>query len=220
MLILHHNQSSNLNYAPTQGDDTGDALTIILWKIKFLLLRGTVEHTLQDASRKANLGNKRVKVVDGTSSRTWSKFYNEEELGILADQINLDNKSVNDTSTAELERYKEQVKVLKEGQNVDLKSKDNVSDSCAQFKRLQDILRVTAAQYLTHTDYALWEVIVNGDAPAIASASAGTEGPIPPKTAEQKLARKNELKAKSTLLLAIPDEHLLKFHGIKDAKDL
>ncbi|GKA27860.1 hypothetical protein Tco_0714028 [Tanacetum coccineum] len=75
-------------------------------------------------------------------------------------------------------------------------------------------------QYITHTNYALWEVIMNGDAPAIASASAGTEGPIPPKTAEQKLARKNELKAKSTLLLAIPDEHLLKFHGIKDAKTL
>ncbi|GJY30756.1 hypothetical protein Tco_0414251 [Tanacetum coccineum] len=75
-------------------------------------------------------------------------------------------------------------------------------------------------QYLTHTDYALWEVIVNGDAPAIASASASTEGPIPPKTAKQKLARKNELKAKSTLLLAIPDEHLLKFHGINDAKTL
>ncbi|GJY01127.1 retrovirus-related pol polyprotein from transposon TNT 1-94 [Tanacetum coccineum] len=36
-------------------------------------------------------------------------------------KINLDNKSVNDTLTAELERYKEQVKVLKEGQNVDLK---------------------------------------------------------------------------------------------------
>ncbi|GJR74017.1 ribonuclease H-like domain-containing protein [Tanacetum coccineum] len=66
-------------------------------------------------------------------------------------------------------------------------------------------------QYLTHIDYALWEVIMNGYAPAIASAS--TEGPIPPKIAEQKLARKNELKAKSTLLLAILDEHLLKFHG-------
>ncbi|GJU87932.1 hypothetical protein Tco_1300355 [Tanacetum coccineum] len=73
-------------------------------------------------------------------------------------------------------------------------------------------------QYLTHTDYALWEVIMNGDAPAVASASA--EVPIPPKTAKQKLARKNELKAKSTLLLAIPDEHLLKFHGINDAKTL
>ncbi|GJU73776.1 hypothetical protein Tco_1265181 [Tanacetum coccineum] len=47
-------------------------------------------------------------------------------------KINLDIKSVNDTLTSELEIYKEQVKVLKEGQNVDLKSKDNVSDSCFQ----------------------------------------------------------------------------------------
>ncbi|GKB92802.1 hypothetical protein Tco_0965074, partial [Tanacetum coccineum] len=71
-----------------------------------------------------------------------------------------------------------------------------------------------------HSNYALWEVIVNGDAPAIASAIAGTKGLIPPKTAEQKLAKKNELKTKSTLLLAILDEHLLNFHGIKDAKTL
>ncbi|GJT14757.1 hypothetical protein Tco_0873463 [Tanacetum coccineum] len=47
-------------------------------------------------------------------------------------KINLDNKSVNDTLTVELERYKEQVKVLKEGQNFDLKSQDNISDSCEQ----------------------------------------------------------------------------------------
>ncbi|GJX26486.1 retrovirus-related pol polyprotein from transposon TNT 1-94 [Tanacetum coccineum] len=83
-----------------------------------------------------------------------------------------------------------------------------------------DLWSMRMEQYLTHTDYALWEVIVNGDAPAIALASVGTEGPIPPKTAKQKLARKNKLKTKSTLLLAIPDEHLLKFHGIKDAKTL
>ncbi|GKE66406.1 hypothetical protein Tco_1520567, partial [Tanacetum coccineum] len=48
--------------------------------------------------------------------------------------INLDNKSVSYTLTAELERYKEQVKVLKEGQNVNLKSKDNVLDSFALLK--------------------------------------------------------------------------------------
>ncbi|GKA59724.1 hypothetical protein Tco_0759037 [Tanacetum coccineum] len=30
-------------------------------------------------------------------------------------------------------------------------------------------------QYLTHTDYALWEVIVNGDAPTVASVSAEAE---------------------------------------------
>ncbi|GJU67103.1 putative ribonuclease H-like domain-containing protein [Tanacetum coccineum] len=44
-------------------------------------------------------------------------------------------------------------------------------------------------QYLTLTDYALWEVIVNGDTPVVASAS--TEGPIPPKTVEQRLDAKS-----------------------------
>nr|GEV16656.1 hypothetical protein [Tanacetum cinerariifolium] len=73
-------------------------------------------------------------------------------------------------------------------------------------------------QYLTFTDHALWEVIVNDDSVSlVVSASAGAEGPIPLKTADQKLARKNELKAKSTLMLAIFDEHLLKFHACKDA---
>nr|GEZ51798.1 ribonuclease H-like domain-containing protein [Tanacetum cinerariifolium] len=45
-------------------------------------------------------------------------------------------------------------------------------------------------------------------------------GHIPPKTAEQKLARKTKLKAKSTVMLAIPDEHILKFHVGKDEKSL
>nr|GEX17576.1 ribonuclease H-like domain-containing protein [Tanacetum cinerariifolium] len=74
-------------------------------------------------------------------------------------------------------------------------------------------------QYLTFIDHTLWEVIVNGDSVSpVASASAGVEGPIPPKTFEQNLARKNELKPKSTLMLAIPDGHLLKFHAYN--KDL
>ncbi|GJW83527.1 hypothetical protein Tco_0156672 [Tanacetum coccineum] len=93
--------------------------------------------------------------------------------------------------------------------------------SCIGYVGRYDLWSMRMEQYLTHTDYALWEVIINGDAPAaVASASASAEGPIPPKTVEQRLARKNELKAKSTLLLAIPDEHLLKFHEIKDAKSL
>ncbi|GJT46998.1 putative ribonuclease H-like domain-containing protein, partial [Tanacetum coccineum] len=83
-----------------------------------------------------------------------------------------------------------------------------------------DLWSMRMEQYLTFTDHALWEVIVNGDSVSpVASASVGAEGPIPPKTAEQKLA-KIELKAKSTLMLAILDEHLLKFHACKDAKSL
>ncbi|GJT11190.1 retrovirus-related pol polyprotein from transposon TNT 1-94 [Tanacetum coccineum] len=62
-------------------------------------------------------------------------------------KINLENKSVNDTLTAELERYKEQVKVLNEGQNVDFKNKDNVSDSCAQSVEI-DRLKQTLSEHL------------------------------------------------------------------------
>ncbi|GKB64554.1 retrovirus-related pol polyprotein from transposon TNT 1-94 [Tanacetum coccineum] len=69
-------------------------------------------------------------------------------------KINLDNKSVNDTLTAELERYKEQLKVLKEGQNVDLKSKDNVSDSCKQSVKI-DHLKQTLSEHVKGKEYLM-----------------------------------------------------------------
>nr|GEW13585.1 putative ribonuclease H-like domain-containing protein [Tanacetum cinerariifolium] len=81
-----------------------------------------------------------------------------------------------------------------------------------------DLWSMRMEQYLTHTDYALWEVIINGDSPVLKPPTVGIV--VPPKTEAQKLARKNKLKAKSTLLLAIPDEHLPKFHSIKDANSL
>nr|GEW02168.1 hypothetical protein [Tanacetum cinerariifolium] len=43
---------------------------------------------------------------------------------------------------------------------------------------------------------------------------------VAPTTAEQKLARKNELKARGTLLMALTDKHQLKFNSHKDAKTL
>nr|GEV21808.1 ribonuclease H-like domain-containing protein [Tanacetum cinerariifolium] len=43
---------------------------------------------------------------------------------------------------------------------------------------------------------------------------------IAPTTAEQRLAKKNELKAKETLLMDLPDKHQLKFNIYKDAKTL
>nr|GEU75386.1 putative ribonuclease H-like domain-containing protein [Tanacetum cinerariifolium] len=48
----------------------------------------------------------------------------------------------------------------------------------------------------------------------------GVVQPIAPTTAEQRLARKNELKARGTLLIALPDKHRLKFNINKDAKTL
>ncbi|GJY30935.1 hypothetical protein Tco_0414430 [Tanacetum coccineum] len=52
-------------------------------------------------------------------------------------KINLDNKSVNDTLTAELERYKEQVKVLKEEQNVEKEESRNIDREIALEKNIK-----------------------------------------------------------------------------------
>nr|GFB92259.1 ribonuclease H-like domain-containing protein [Tanacetum cinerariifolium] len=44
--------------------------------------------------------------------------------------------------------------------------------------------------------------------------------PVAPTTAKQRLAKKNELKTRGTLLMALPDKHQLKFNIHKDAKSL
>nr|GEV87158.1 hypothetical protein [Tanacetum cinerariifolium] len=75
-------------------------------------------------------------------------------------------------------------------------------------------------QYFLMTDYSLWEVILNSDSPILTRVIEGVVQPVAPTTTEQRLARKNELKARGTLLMALPDKHQLKFNIHKDAKTL
>nr|GEV68103.1 ribonuclease H-like domain-containing protein [Tanacetum cinerariifolium] len=75
-------------------------------------------------------------------------------------------------------------------------------------------------QYFLMTDYSLWEVILNGDSSVLTRVVEGVLKPVAPTTAEKRLARKNELKARGTLLMALPDKHQLKFNSHKDSKTL
>nr|GEZ41543.1 hypothetical protein [Tanacetum cinerariifolium] len=61
---------------------------------------------------------------------------------VTCTKLNLDNKSVNETLTAELERYKDHVRILKEGNNI-----DKVSDLCAQSVEI-DNLKKTLSEHL------------------------------------------------------------------------
>nr|GEV56811.1 putative ribonuclease H-like domain-containing protein [Tanacetum cinerariifolium] len=84
-----------------------------------------------------------------------------------------------------------------------------------------DIRAMKIEHYLGHTDYPIWEVIQKGNGPL--QVSTDTHGQIrglPPKTAEEILARERERKARTTLLMAIPEYHLSKFHKITDAKEM
>nr|GEV77575.1 hypothetical protein [Tanacetum cinerariifolium] len=75
-------------------------------------------------------------------------------------------------------------------------------------------------QYFLMTGYSLWEVILNGDSPIPTRVIDSVVQPVAPTTAEQRLARKNELKVRETLLMALPYKHQLKFNIHKDAKSL
>nr|GEW64700.1 ribonuclease H-like domain-containing protein [Tanacetum cinerariifolium] len=69
-------------------------------------------------------------------------------------------------------------------------------------------------------DYFKGMLILNGDSLAPTRVIEGVLQPVAPTTAEQKLARKNKLKARGTLLMALSDKHPLKFNSHKDAKTL
>nr|GFD51519.1 hypothetical protein [Tanacetum cinerariifolium] len=66
-----------------------------------------------------------------------------------------------------------------------------------------DLWKMRIEHYFLMTDYSLWEVILNGDSPIPTRVVDGVVQPIAPTTAEQRLAKKNELKARGTLLMAL-----------------
>ncbi|GKD12851.1 hypothetical protein Tco_1197258 [Tanacetum coccineum] len=88
-------------------------------------------------------------------------------------------------------------------------------------------------QYLQNEHYALWEVIEFGDsyqAPpedaAKEKSASGEASALKKKgrtlavTTEDMQKRKNDVKARTTLLLALPDEHQLRFSKYGTAKEL
>ncbi|GKF60367.1 hypothetical protein Tco_0177153 [Tanacetum coccineum] len=87
-------------------------------------------------------------------------------------------------------------------------------------KEEYDIWSMRMRQYICHTDHNLWDIIVNGDLQEEATPAREQSGPPAPKTAKQLAAKRNQERVKSILILAIPDEYLLKFHNVPDAKSL
>ncbi|GJR46774.1 putative ribonuclease H-like domain-containing protein [Tanacetum coccineum] len=80
-------------------------------------------------------------------------------------------------------------------------------------------------QYFQIQDYALWEVIENGDSWLFVPQTAQGNGTsvtkmFVPVTAEEKTNKKNDVKARSLLLMALPNEHQLTFCQYTDTKTM
>nr|GEV89819.1 hypothetical protein [Tanacetum cinerariifolium] len=99
---------------------------------------------------------------------------------------------------------------------VDVDTKESVVELQAD-KKPGDSGRVFA---ITEGQAANTSVILNGDSIVPTHLVEGVAQPVAPITVKQKLARKNEFKARGTLLMALPDKHQLKFNTHKDAKSL
>ncbi|GKB87777.1 hypothetical protein Tco_0960049 [Tanacetum coccineum] len=89
-----------------------------------------------------------------------------------------------------------------------------------------DMWRLRIEQYFQVQDYALWDVIENGNSfkPAAQTTTnaEGTSTTLIPGhvTADEKVQKKNDMKARSMLLMALPNEHLMTLNQYKDAKTL
>ncbi|GJZ99525.1 hypothetical protein Tco_0672076 [Tanacetum coccineum] len=80
-------------------------------------------------------------------------------------------------------------------------------------------------QYFQIQDYALWEVIENGNSWVSVPQTAQENGTSVtkmsvPVTAKEKTNKKNDVKARSLLLMALPNEHQLTFSQYTDAKTM
>ncbi|GJT80371.1 ribonuclease H-like domain-containing protein [Tanacetum coccineum] len=80
-------------------------------------------------------------------------------------------------------------------------------------------------QYFQIQDYALWEVIENGDSWVSVSQTTEENGITvtkmsTPVTVEEKTKKKNDVKARGLLLMALPNEHQLTFSQYPDAKSM
>ncbi|GJU29227.1 hypothetical protein Tco_1172816 [Tanacetum coccineum] len=96
----------------------------------------------------------------------------------------------------------------------------------AQLQGDYDTCRLRIESYIELQDYALWEIKedVNSFKP-VARTTTNADGTststIPGAvTAEEKIQKKNDLKARSILMMTLPSEHLLTFNQYKDAKTL
>ncbi|GJW71759.1 hypothetical protein Tco_0128676 [Tanacetum coccineum] len=81
-----------------------------------------------------------------------------------------------------------------------------------------ELWRMRIEQYIQMIDYALWEVIENGATLPKTAVVEGVEKVMPITSAKDKAQRRLEVKARSTLMMGIPNEHQLKFNSIKDTK--
>ncbi|GKC97398.1 hypothetical protein Tco_1167673, partial [Tanacetum coccineum] len=147
--VITHNaafQADDLDAYDSDCDELNTAKVALMANLSYYGLDALAEIAVQKSNSSAQQDALILYVIDQLKTQV-----------VSCTKINLENKSVNDTLTVKLERYKEQVKVLNEVQNVTLTCKDNILDSCARSVEI-DHLKQTLSEHLKEKEYLMQTV--------------------------------------------------------------
>nr|GEX65190.1 hypothetical protein [Tanacetum cinerariifolium] len=237
----HLRNSSNLRQQATIND-----VRVTLQPVQggtFLLLWVQVGSTLQQLVE-VILGNKGLLFVTTTKGKDTCPnsapklkgngmilglrikcYWYKHVLAEVHNSDNTDNNMINQETLILAEEnhskmiLKQQDLMVLEKKNSMNSSDPNLSKRPTKVEVPKELPKVSMIeQCFLITDYDLWEVILNGGSPLLTRIIEGVETLYPPTTVEEKLARKNELKARGTLLMALPNEHQLKFNSYNSTK--
>ncbi|GJR15419.1 hypothetical protein Tco_0798071 [Tanacetum coccineum] len=155
--IITHNaayQSDDLDAYDSDCDELNTAQVALMANLSHFGSNALAEvHNLDNVN---NITNQDVQVMPSSEQ---SSVVNHLETEINSDSNIIPYSYINDTLTTELERYKEQIKVLKEGQNVEITSKDKFSDSHEQNAKI-DYLKQTFSEQLQEKESLMKTVTV------------------------------------------------------------
>ncbi|GKC22341.1 reverse transcriptase domain-containing protein, partial [Tanacetum coccineum] len=174
----------------------------------------------------------RAAIREAKAKLKMTKYYNARVCGVtfrLGDfvlGINL-QFLVQELSTAQHITTSTNWLVLPEEKDMEFKSAQSNTTAKLPILKLGEyemwVIRIK--QYFQVQDYALWKVIENGNSWVSVPQTSQENGTLVtnmsvPVTAEEKTNTKNDVKARSLLLMALPNEHQLTFSQYTDAKTM
>nr|GEU43028.1 hypothetical protein [Tanacetum cinerariifolium] len=174
---------------------------------------------------KVNVAKSRVIIAVRVSTARWIKWLEDQDMQLVllvyevAAVFNKVNAAKSRVTTAVRVSTAGWIKWLEEKdmRDKELKIYSLGSTSGIRASGEYDLWLMRIEQYFLMTDYSIWEVIKNGN--KVLTKTVGTvEHPYKPTTIKEKLDRKNEMKARGTLLMALLNKDQLKFHSYQDAK--
>nr|GEU30564.1 hypothetical protein [Tanacetum cinerariifolium] len=159
----------------------------------------TVAPIISPASSKATVYT--LPNVDSLSDAVIYSFFTSQ-----SNSPQLDNE---DLKQIDPDDYESQIFQAKEALTNYALMAYTLSGSSSSSRSVNEVVAAAKLHILNPNEFDLWKMrieIVDSDVQIVASI-----------TTEQRLAKKNELKARGTLLMALPDKHQLKFNIHKDA---